>query len=102
MHPFVDAMNSSLTAASDRQKIGSMIKRMMPWDKSSAKVQLDREYMRKVSNDLVQLRRQNPTEKRDLLNAMVNGRDPKTGETMPDGLIASNMVTFLIAGHETV
>jgi cytochrome P450 / NADPH-cytochrome P450 reductase len=95
-------MTSSLSAASDKQKIGSMIRRMMPWDKSEAKVQHDREYMGEVCKDLVQLRRQNPTEKRDLLNAMINGKDPKTGEKMPDGLIGANMRTFLIAGHETV
>ena len=39
--------------------------------------------------------------KRDLLNAMISNRDPRTGEVMRDDLITANMTTFLIAGHET-
>ena len=101
MHPFVQAMNTSLSASSDRLKIGSMIRKMMPWDKTAEKVQHDRLYMGQVARELVQYRRDHPTEKRDLLNAMVKGKDPKTGELMPDGLISANMITFLIAGHET-
>ncbi|TKA70755.1 hypothetical protein B0A55_08835 [Friedmanniomyces simplex] len=101
MDPFVQALNSSLTAASDRNKVGSILKRMMPWDRSGQKVQIDREYMTRVSTELIQHRRNNPTEKRDLLNAMVLGKDPKTGKHMPDGLISANIITFLIAGHDT-
>jgi cytochrome P450 len=37
----------------------------------------------------------------DLLGRLVAGRDPATGEAMPDSLIVDNMVTFLLAGHET-
>ena len=85
-------MNSSLTAASDRIKLASIVQRMMPWDHSAEKIQADREYMRKISNELVQHRRDHPTDKRDLLNAMVNGKDPKTGEKMSDNLISANMV----------
>ena len=96
MDPFVQAMNSSLTAASDRFKVGSILRKMMPWDRSEGKLKIDREYMRRVSTELVQHRRDNPTDKRDLLNAMVNGVDPKTKERMSDGLISANMVTFLI------
>jgi cytochrome P450/NADPH-cytochrome P450 reductase len=32
---------------------------------------------------------------------MLNGRDPQTGEAMTDDSITDNMITFLIAGHET-
>ena len=39
MHPFVEAMNTSLTASSDRLKLGSMVRKMMPWDRSAEKVQ---------------------------------------------------------------
>ena len=117
MHPFVEAMNTSLTASSDRLKIGSMVRKMMPWDKSVENVQkagkckrsqrlstifsiltliLD---MGQTARELLQHRREHPTDKRDLLNAMVNGKDPKTGERMDDELIAANMITFLIAGN---
>ena len=101
MHPFVKAMNTTLSVSSDRLKIGSMLRKMLPWDHTVKDVQEARQYMQSVAKELVQRRRNNPTEKRDLLNAMVKGKDPKTGETMEDGLITSNMITFLIAGHET-
>ncbi|KAK8079173.1 cytochrome p450 [Apiospora phragmitis] len=55
----------------------------------------------RICQEVVDHRRQNPTEKKDLMNAMLYGKDPKTGETMRDRLIAVNMQTFLIAGHET-
>ena len=32
---------------------------------------------------------------------MLNGVDPKTGEKMADQSVMDNMITFLIAGHET-
>jgi cytochrome P450 len=37
----------------------------------------------------------------DLVGRLVAARDPATGEAMPDSLIVDNVVTFLIAGHET-
>jgi cytochrome P450/NADPH-cytochrome P450 reductase len=64
----------------------------------NAQLEKDVQYMRSVSNELVQHRRDNPTEKKDLLNAMIYGKDPKTGSTMRDDLIAANMQTFLVAG----
>ena len=37
----------------------------------------------------------------DLLGRLVTARDPATGNAMPAGLIVDNVVTFLMAGHET-
>jgi cytochrome P450 len=37
----------------------------------------------------------------ELLQRLATARDPATGEVMPDALIVDNVVTFLIAGHET-
>jgi cytochrome P450/NADPH-cytochrome P450 reductase len=50
---------------------------------------------------MVDHRRANPSDKKDLLNAMLFGKDPKTGEKMTDQSIINNIITFLIAGHET-
>lgn len=49
--------------------------------------------MRKVSLDLVQNRKAHPEDKKDLLNAMLNGRDPKTGEALSEDSIVDNMIT---------
>ena len=52
-----------------------------------------------VATDLIAARRKNPSDKKDLLNAMLKGKDPKTGEGLNDDVIIKNMITFLIAGE---
>jgi cytochrome P450 len=32
------------------------------------------------------------------MNAMLNGKDPKTGENLTEDSIINNMITFMIAG----
>ncbi|KAK7217027.1 hypothetical protein V2G26_005030 [Clonostachys chloroleuca] len=98
-HPYVKAMGQNLTSRSERGQIGNIFKRMLPG--YQAEIQKNFDYMHSIADDIIQYRRQNPTDKKDLLNAMINGKDPKTGEGMRDELIAANMQTFLIAGHET-
>jgi cytochrome P450 len=64
--------------------------------------------MAKANRDLRELagralagRRQHGGEGNDLVGRLVSARDPATGEAMPDSLIIDNLVTFLLAGHET-
>ena len=40
-------------------------------------------------------------DRRDLLSLMLDAVDPETGEPLSDENIRNNVVTFLIAGHET-
>lgn len=54
--------------------------------------------MRSVAVQVIKERRTHPSDKKDLVNAMLHGRDPKTGKTLPDDNIVNNMITFLIAG----
>jgi cytochrome P450/NADPH-cytochrome P450 reductase len=96
MHPFVNAMTNVLKSRSEAGQLSGMINRMMP--SYNAQIAKDAEFQRQVSKELVQHRRENPSEKKDLLNAMIYGKDPKTGKTMRDELIAANMQTFLVAG----
>jgi cytochrome P450/NADPH-cytochrome P450 reductase len=58
-------------------------------------------YMRDIAEEMLVERRANPTQKKDLLNAMVHGRDPKTGCVMTDQSIIDNMITFLVAGKHS-
>ncbi|KAK8116412.1 uncharacterized protein PG998_004693 [Apiospora kogelbergensis] len=99
MHPFVKSMNNLLTERSNSSQLGGMLRSMLPSYKEQLKQ--DSELQFRICQEVVDHRRQNPTEKKDLMNAMLYGKDPKTGETMRDRLIAVNMQTFLIAGHET-
>ncbi|KAF8534914.1 P450 family fatty acid hydroxylase [Trichophaea hybrida] len=99
MHPFVDAMVGYLFESGKRAFRPSIANKLMR--RTNARYDQDIKYMRDLARELVQGRRNNPTDKNDLLNAMINGRDPKTGEGLNDELICNNMITFLIAGHET-
>jgi cytochrome P450/NADPH-cytochrome P450 reductase len=58
--------------------------------------------MRKLCRDIIQKRKsQKESESHDLLGALLEGRDANTGEGLSDDSIIDNMITFLIAGHET-
>ncbi len=46
-------------------------------------------------------RRANPTDGGDLLNLMLQAKDPESGEKLTDLNIRYQILTFLIAGHET-
>ncbi|USP74599.1 uncharacterized protein yc1106_01873 [Curvularia clavata] len=99
MHPFVDAMADFLKTSGDRARRDPITQ--MFYGAESQKYWSDIELLRKTSLEVINTRRANPTDKKDLLNGMLNGVDPKTGEKMTDDNVIDNMITFLIAGHET-
>ncbi|KAH7085823.1 NADPH-cytochrome P450 reductase-like protein [Paraphoma chrysanthemicola] len=99
MHPFIDAMSDFLKVSGDRARRDVVTQ--MFYRGETQKYWEDIELLRKTSLDVIQNRRSNPTDKKDLLNGMLNGIDPKTGEKMTDESLIDNMITFLIAGHET-
>jgi cytochrome P450 len=57
--------------------------------------------LRRVAQRLIERRRQEGGMSADLLGRLIAARDPATGNSMPDSLIIDNVVTFLMAGHET-
>ncbi|KAI1746660.1 cytochrome P450 [Xylaria castorea] len=62
----------------------------------------NKQIVRSVAEDVIARRRSSLSpEKKDLVDAMLNGTDPKTGKKLTDEVIIDNMITFLIAGHET-
>jgi cytochrome P450/NADPH-cytochrome P450 reductase len=97
MHPFVQAMVGVLSQGAARMTTPKLIQKLQV--RKNEQVKVDARYQRDTAENLVKRRRDNPSSKADLLNAMVNGRDPKTGQGMRDELIAANMTTFLIAGR---
>src|ERR1700753_682333 len=96
LHPYVEAMNNMLGSRSNAGQISTLLLSLLP--STNEKLKHDTQYLPQVADEVVQHRRNNPTEKTDLLNSMIYGTDPKTGQTMRDALIAANMQTFLIAG----
>lgn len=63
----------------------------------------DIEVMRNTANEILQERKaeKNLDTRKDLLSFMLDGVDPKTGQKMTEESILDNLITFLIAGHET-
>ena len=101
MHPFVTAMVGALREASDRAQRPRLVGTLML--SKARRFQADKELLASVARDLIAERRRDPKggDKRDLLALMLNGVDPVTGEKLSDENIGYQMVTFLIAGHET-
>jgi cytochrome P450/NADPH-cytochrome P450 reductase len=101
MHPFVAAMVDALDEAGQRSRRPNMLSNVMVSKKR--KYEADQVVLARVAEQLIAERRQDPDGlgKHDLLNVMLNGVDAVTGEKLSDENIRFNMVTFLIAGHET-
>ncbi|MGV2110894.1 cytochrome P450 [Agrobacterium salinitolerans] len=59
------------------------------------------DYLRTSLATVIAGRRQNPTDRADLVSMLLQARDPETGRTMNDTDIIDNLLTFITAGHET-
>ncbi|KAF5345044.1 hypothetical protein D9758_010444 [Tetrapyrgos nigripes] len=96
---FAVAMTDFLKECFLRVNRPALVQAMMP--SATRKYEEDRKYMTSVAEQILNERRANPTDKKDLLNTMLNSADPKTGRHLSDQAIINNLLTFLIAGHET-
>ncbi|QRN97958.1 cytochrome P450 [Archangium violaceum] len=101
MHPFVDAMVRSLAEAGDRARRLPLQTRLMLM--TQQQYQRDIEYMHQVVDEVIRERRRNgdAATRKDLLSLMLQGVDPVSGQGLDDLNIRYQVVTFLIAGHET-
>jgi cytochrome P450 len=57
--------------------------------------------MRAAVADLVRARRAAPSQRDDLFARLLGAKDPETGRPMSDEQLVDNLLTFLLAGHET-
>ncbi|GKT82131.1 bifunctional p-450:NADPH-P450 reductase [Colletotrichum tofieldiae] len=101
MHPFVEAMSGFLTETGNRA-------RRLPlpsifYKSQDRKFLRDIEVLRKTADEVLQARKLEGDlgARKDLLSAMLNSVDSTTGQKMSDESILDNLITFLIAGHET-
>ena len=60
-----------------------------------------RDFLRRDLSRIVAGRRAVPSEHPDLLDSLIASRDPETGRSMSDEEVVNNLLTFIIAGHET-
>ncbi|KLU92519.1 hypothetical protein MAPG_11464 [Magnaporthiopsis poae ATCC 64411] len=102
LHPFILTMSSWLRQASDRfqRPFPDVLYRIFApgteraWAERCAA-------LGRTASEVLEARKKNPAERKDLLTAMMEGADPKTGLKLSEQTIIDNLVTFLIAGHET-
>ncbi|SDI29649.1 cytochrome P450 / NADPH-cytochrome P450 reductase [Alteribacillus persepolensis] len=99
-HPFITSMLRALDEAMHQvQRLDVQDKLMV---RTKRQFQHDIQAMfRLVDNIIAERRASESQEENDLLSRMLNVKDPETGEKLDDENIRFQILTFLIAGHET-
>lgn len=101
MHPFVGAMVNALHEAGQYNRRLPLMNKLMFLTKRNYEQEI--KYLHSVAAEIIEKRKKQPLDQRpnDLLERMLTGKDATTGEGLSDENIIYQMVTFLIAGHET-
>ncbi|GAA2691415.1 cytochrome P450 [Nonomuraea recticatena] len=100
LHPFLQAMGRTLTEAMLRNRQLPQITKLKK--KQEAAYRADIALMQDLVDDVIRRRRESGAKgSGDLLGLMLEAADPKTGERLSDENIRNQVLTFLIAGHET-
>ncbi|MBL7787518.1 MAG: cytochrome P450 [Chitinophagales bacterium] len=101
MHPFVNAMVNALHEASLYNRRLPIQNKLMFITKRNYEQEI--KLLKSVASEIISSRRKQPKEEwsKDLLSLMLEGKDPITNESLDDENIMNQMITFLIAGHET-
>jgi cytochrome P450/NADPH-cytochrome P450 reductase len=100
-HPFVNAMVRALELTMETR--GLPLEHIVRMDRE-IKLKSDAKYMNKIVDRIIKERRESGEDlsrKQDLLSYMLTGVDKKSGQRLDDTNIRYQIITFLIAGHET-
>ncbi|KAI0823976.1 bifunctional P-450/NADPH-P450 reductase [Trametes gibbosa] len=97
--PFAHAMVDFLIESGKRANRPTIVQSLMT--STNAKYEEDQKTMGDLVNSILEDRRTHPTDKHDILSVMMTGKDKVTGLGLSDDSIKYNLLTFLIAGHET-
>lgn len=98
VHPFLQALSRTLDYSMSRIT-------HLPYSKlfqrDRRQAEQDITLLLTVVNEIMTQRQRTPHEGKDLLNLMLNAQDPLTGKKLDQTNIRHQIMTFLIAGHET-
>ena len=99
-HPFVTSMVGTLSYA---QRLNSVPSPLAPLLLRTAtrRNEADIAYLNRTVDDMVQARRENGGGDGDLLDRMLDTTHPDTGERLSPENVRRQVITFLVAGHET-
>ncbi|MGW5362734.1 bifunctional cytochrome P450/NADPH--P450 reductase [Actinopolymorpha pittospori] len=100
LHPFLQAMSNALVEAMMRTRQLPLVTTLRR--KQDRAYQADIHTMQTLVDEVIRQRRAGgQAGVRDLLGLMLDASDPTTGERLRDENIRNQVLTFLIAGHET-
>ncbi|QPP09688.1 cytochrome P450 [Streptomyces bathyalis] len=101
-HPFVDAMVGALSYAQRRNAAPPLVGPLLQRGAAKRNV-ADREYLNSTVDQVVEARRGSDGSgaRGDLLDRMLETAHPETGERLSPDNIRRQVITFLVAGHET-
>jgi cytochrome P450/NADPH-cytochrome P450 reductase len=100
LHPFLESMSRGLGEAMAGLTRLPILKNI-PNRTREQRYADDVAAMFKLVDDVIAERRRHPTDGNDLLNLMLTAVDPETKTRLDDVNIRFQVITFLIAGHET-
>ncbi|KAL2843139.1 cytochrome P450 [Aspergillus pseudoustus] len=98
-HPFVDSMNRWLKNSDTMGSTPKILRSFLC--RTRREYKYDIRLMRQTCVDLIDRRKKDDSEHEDLLDSLLNGVDPTTGDRLSEESCIDNLITLLIAGHET-
>ncbi|KAI9900143.1 hypothetical protein N3K66_004405 [Trichothecium roseum] len=100
VHDFVRAMNDFLLECGSRNRRSGYLPDLA-YSRANGRFAADIATMKRIAGEVLEARKKTPGDRTDLLTAMLDGVDRRTGKKLTDDNIINNLITFLIAGHET-
>ncbi|KAI5359387.1 putative Flavoprotein-like superfamily [Septoria linicola] len=100
VHPFATQMSDVLLESGKKSARPQIVQAL--YQSAESQRQANVASMHELCDEIVADRKKHPQpDNRDLLNVMLNSTDRETGEGLSDENIRFQLVTFLVAGHET-
>ncbi|MFI7387846.1 cytochrome P450 [Streptomyces sp. NPDC049813] len=98
-HPFVTAMVGALSFAQRRNVVPPLLSSLLRG--AERRNAADRAYLNRTVDEVIAARRAAGGGPGDLLDRMLDVAHPETGERLTPENIRRQVITFLVAGHET-
>ncbi|MCA9778277.1 MAG: cytochrome P450, partial [Candidatus Eremiobacteraeota bacterium] len=100
-HPFIVAMTDSLSVGQQTQMEHPLVRLLKSYSKIQ-RVNADVAQMQEIVDGIIAERKSGgESGADDLLQSMLEGVDPQSGDTLDDTNMRNQILTFLVAGHET-
>ncbi len=100
-HPFIPAMIAALKAGQRKGSLNAMPGASLMSKRINKKNAHHVEYVDSLLDGIIAERRAGDIDQSDLLGIMLHTPHPETGERLDDVNIRHQILTFLVAGHET-